>query len=112
MAYDAKTFLESLYSDPIGSAEANSLPDPPVGSAPCAPCAPALSVDEYEDLTPDDLPEDWRFHYLERVALMQPDENPVLEHIESAAFSDTLRVMKARGIDPRSNRRNGAGSNH
>jgi hypothetical protein len=83
MRFDAVAFLLGLFS------ESHRSPNVP---------------DLYDDLTPDDLPEEWRFLYEERIALMQPDKNPPLEHIEAAAFEDTLRRMREAGIDPRSMR--------
>lgn len=86
MRYDANTFLENLFREPPQK----------------EPVRPGKELDDYDDVSPDDLPADWRFKYEERIALMQPDENPPLEHVEAAAFADTLRRMRAAGIDPRS----------
>jgi hypothetical protein len=85
MRYDAAAFLESLFHEPAGFTVGTDT---------------ALSG---FSITPADLPADWHFLWDERAAIMEYDGKMSREQAEAAALADTLRRMRAAGIEPNRN---------
>ena len=79
MAFDALSFLESLFRA-----------DPVVVTA-----VPAADTTRPE-LTPDDLPSDWRAEYEERAAIREYDGNMPRELAEHYALLEIIEMMKTR----------------
>jgi hypothetical protein len=80
MRYNAVAFLESLFRPPVSEAL-----DP----------APAPSP----DLTPDDLPPEWRSLWEERVHIMVHDGGLHPEHAEAEALACMIDQMRREGFN-------------
>jgi len=50
-----------------------------------------------EELTPADLPSDWRVEWEERVAIREYEGGQAREHAEAEAFTEILARMRAAG---------------
>ncbi len=68
MAFDARQFLNALYTDPTAVAEIT---------------------------TPDDLPDEWSKLYEERAAIRHFDGGQALEHAEAEAFAEVVARLSA-----------------
>ncbi len=84
--FDAKVWLQSL------TAEA-----PPARASGYDPDLDALPTDDgpgAHELTPAELPGDWRVHFEERAAIREYDGGQAREHAEAEALRETLAAMR------------------
>jgi hypothetical protein len=58
---------------------------------------PERTRPQLPDISPDELPSDWRASYEERAAIMQYDGGLPKEHADAAALAETLEQMRAHG---------------
>ena len=88
MSFNARSFLESLYVD--------------VADAPTAQGGDAQTIAGVfaVELTPDDLPGDWRLAWEERAAIREYDGGQAREHAEAEALRDVVELMRRTDRNP------------
>ena len=93
MRYDARAFLEGLYS-----AAATRTPGVGVGLAPVQPGCHVQTPRGY--LVPDDLPGPWWELYEERAAIREYEGGQAREHAEAEALRDVVARMRTESKNP------------
>ena len=92
MSFNARDFLQSLYAD---AADAPMAQGGDTQTVTAEHVAGVFAV----ELTPDDLPWDWRIEWEERAAIREYDGGQAREHAEAEALREVVEMMHRKKQD-------------